>query len=496
MKKRVIALVLSLALTMGLTSGLVFAADEETYPEITVGGEYSTIFEVNEEDFSEDEDSGYSETVILSLTPEESGAYEISSSAENARSLSVSVENAEVYEKYTAAEYVESVFEVSAGGYDYDNHQSVSMWLEAGVEYYIECYFYAYTSVELTVGVESYDGVVPVSAEYVASEAEHYYTLATSFVSYDDWEYYDEYIYINSLYNITDDLYYDVLEDGIYIADYFGIIKSDSEDVIILTYSDGTTEELYVADEGNQECFISDDGEEYWCFPAWAICEQLPASGATLYMNACYVGDDFSFHVTIPCTIINLADVDIDADEEMTSSDDASSDNGSDDTSSDTDAADNEETSASSSSLSIIDSETTASYTLGSGSSAVIAVDADIETFISVTVDGTVLTQDTDYTVTEGSTIITFAESFLEILSEGDHEVVISFEGGDVETILSIAAAAESSSGSDYSEDTDDADDSSAAEVGDSSGVAFWMALGLIAALGLAGAGLRRRSAR
>ena len=78
-------------------------------------------------------------------------------------------------------------------------------------------------------------------------------------------------------------------------------------------------------------------------------------------------------------------------------------------------------------SLSVIDSETTASYTLGSGSDAVIAVDADISDLISVTVDGAVLTQDTDYTVTEGSTIIIFAESFLETLSEGDHEFIITF---------------------------------------------------------------------
>ena len=157
--------------------------------------------------------------------------------------------------------------------------------------------------------------------------------------------------------------------------------------------------------------------------------------------------------------------------------------------------------SAGDTSLSIIDSATTASYTLGSGTAAVIAVDADIETFVSVTVDGTALTQDVDYTVTEGSTIITFTESFLETLSEGDHDVVIAFTGGDVETILSILSAdasddADTSDDADDSEDGDDSDDSeesSAAEVGDSSGLALWMALGLLAVLGLIGAGLRKR---
>ena len=167
-------------------------------------------------------------------------------------------------------------------------------------------------------------------------------------------------------------------------------------------------------------------------------------------------------------------------------------------------------TSDSGTSLSIIDSETTASYTLGSGGGAVITVDADIADFISVTVDGTVLTQDVDYTVTEGSTIITFTESFLETLSEGDHDVVIAFTGGDVQTTLSVEAS-ESSSGSDDADDSgdsgeseaadssndsgesEDADDSSAAEVGDASNLALWTALGLLAALGLIGAGLRKR---
>ena len=66
------------------------------------------------------------------------------------------------------------------------------------------------------------------------------------------------------------------------------------------------------------------------------------------------------------------------------SEDNTSSDDSSDDISSDTDT---EETSAS---LGIIDSAATASYTLGFGTAAVIAVDADIDTFVCVTVDGTV----------------------------------------------------------------------------------------------------------
>ena len=180
---------------------------------------------------------------------------------------------------------------------------------------------------------------------------------------------------------------------------------------------------------------------------------------------------------------------DSDSTDDSISSDDSDASSGT-----SADAADSEP-SASDTSLSIIASETTASYTLGSGGSAVIAVDADIETFVSAAVDGTVLTLDTDYTVTEGSTIITFTESFLETLSEGDHDVVIAFTGGDVETTLSVEAS-DSSSGSEDADDEADSDDSSAAEVGDASNLALWIALGLLAALGLAGSGLRRRTAR
>ena len=165
-------------------------------------------------------------------------------------------------------------------------------------------------------------------------------------------------------------------------------------------------------------------------------------------------------------------------------SDDTASDDSSDSTYSADAAAGTDDASESSGSLSIIDSETTSSYTPGSGSDAVIAVDADIETFVSVAVDGTVLTQDTDYTVTEGSTIITFTESFLETLSEGAHDVTIEFNDGTVQTTLVIEAAETSA---ESSADTADSEESDEAEVGDASNLALWTALGLLAVLGLAG---------
>lgn len=129
---------------------------------------------------------------------------------------------------------------------------------------------------------------------------------------------------------------------------------------------------------------------------------------------------------------------------------------------------------------SIIEAETSASYTLGSGEAAVIAIDADIAEFVSVAVEGTVLTQDTDYTVTEGSTIITFTESYLESLEPGTYDVVITFTNGTASATLTILDPSSSS-------------DSDTPEVGDDSDLALWMCLAAVAALSLGIMGLRKK---
>ena len=167
-----------------------------------------------------------------------------------------------------------------------------------------------------------------------------------------------------------------------------------------------------------------------------------------------------------------------------------------------------------SASYSVIASETSASYTLGSGTGAVIAVDADIDNFTGVSVAGTALTKGTDYTVAEDSTVITFTESYLETLEPGTYDVEISFTTGTAVTSITIAeasegTAADSASGSTSSDEGSessssdsafsDNDDSSAssdadsADVGDYSDLALWFALVIIAAASLACVSIRKR---
>ena len=61
------------------------------------------------------------------------------------------------------------------------------------------------------------------------------------------------------------------------------------------------------------------------------------------------------------------------------------------------------------------------------------------ERFRDLKIDGTSLIKDEDYTVTEGSAVITIRESYLSTLSNGNHKVEIIFEDGQVETTLVIS---------------------------------------------------------
>ena len=65
------------------------------------------------------------------------------------------------------------------------------------------------------------------------------------------------------------------------------------------------------------------------------------------------------------------------------------------------------------------------------GEEAVIHIDADHTKLMNVYMDGE-LVDPANYTVTEGSTIITFKTSYLARLPGGEHEVSVEFEGGAV----------------------------------------------------------------
>lgn len=155
------------------------------------------------------------------------------------------------------------------------------------------------------------------------------------------------------------------------------------------------------------------------------------------------------------------------------------SDSSDDDEDEDTDDDSSTGTDDESESYDIIEAETSASYTLGSGTVAVIAIDADIDDFVSVAVDGTVITQNEDYTVSEGSTIITFTEEYLESLEAGTYDVVVTFISGTATGTLTILSAEDSSASETTAASSDTGED---VQTGDNESLIVWFVL-LTAAL-------------
>ncbi|MCL1900836.1 MAG: hypothetical protein FWG51_00365, partial [Firmicutes bacterium] len=67
-----------------------------------------------------------------------------------------------------------------------------------------------------------------------------------------------------------------------------------------------------------------------------------------------------------------------------------------------------------------------------------IVLEADVNDFMSLKINGVTLIQDVDYTVASGSVIITLNSEYLKTLSNGEHEVEIEFENGIAITALTI----------------------------------------------------------
>lgn len=85
---------------------------------------------------------------------------------------------------------------------------------------------------------------------------------------------------------------------------------------------------------------------------------------------------------------------------------------------------------------------TEATYTIGSNGSAVLHCNGDLDEFESVSVDGT-LVDAANYTLKEGSTILTFTSAYLDTLAVGQHEAVLTYAADrKVHTTLTILAAA------------------------------------------------------
>lgn len=85
----------------------------------------------------------------------------------------------------------------------------------------------------------------------------------------------------------------------------------------------------------------------------------------------------------------------------------------------------------------ILSDITDSTYTLGLQTDVVIHCSGALEDFISVSVDGRIV-NDSNYTLEEGSTILTFKSTYLETLNPGEHNVTLRYTIGSVDTVLTV----------------------------------------------------------
>jgi hypothetical protein len=72
-------------------------------------------------------------------------------------------------------------------------------------------------------------------------------------------------------------------------------------------------------------------------------------------------------------------------------------------------------------------------FTAWTGTGSLTArVDAPLSEFVQIRLNGTVLVLDTDYTLNEGSTVITLLEDFLKTLEPGEYTLVVEFDNGRI----------------------------------------------------------------
>lgn len=76
-------------------------------------------------------------------------------------------------------------------------------------------------------------------------------------------------------------------------------------------------------------------------------------------------------------------------------------------------------------------------YLIGSGGNATIKCTGELKDFVSVAVDGVPI-DSSNYTVVEGSTVLTFLSSYLDTLSVGDHVVTLNYTYGSIDTTLTV----------------------------------------------------------
>lgn len=87
--------------------------------------------------------------------------------------------------------------------------------------------------------------------------------------------------------------------------------------------------------------------------------------------------------------------------------------------------------------LAIVPDRTDDTYIRFSGQDVVIYCTGEFNKFVSVEMDGEIV-DPSNYTVEEGSTVLTFASSYLDTLSTGRHTVTLNYIDGSISTYLTI----------------------------------------------------------
>ena len=118
----------------------------------------------------------------------------------------------------------------------------------------------------------------------------------------------------------------------------------------------------------------------------------------------------------------------------------------------------------------IIVSATDTSYTLGCNKVVTITSTGEFAKFESVEMDDTIVDK-SNYTVKEGSTIVTFKTEYLETVSVGKHTVTLNYtDGSSVDSRLTILAKVnDNDNDSDTSDSSDTSDDSGSSDSSDAS---------------------------
>ncbi len=87
--------------------------------------------------------------------------------------------------------------------------------------------------------------------------------------------------------------------------------------------------------------------------------------------------------------------------------------------------------------LYIVEEATDSVYVKGSPNGATIKCTEELGKFISVAIDG-IIVEPSDYTVIEGSTVLTFLSAYLDALSVGEHVVTLNYTYGSIDTTMTI----------------------------------------------------------